>query len=218
MEKFLRTLQTDAWRTSGARYNAARRLRRRELFATVSLTFFSALSVAVAFIQRVYLTISGSPLDNYLTALSACLGVFLLAISLMEWGAANGVKADALHRNAEELNGFQRRLALVLAQLAALQPLSWVQVEALSVEYEKLKGQCIYNHSPLDELHFRATKRAAPEFKNADGKPSICGAEAGWIAAQWQIASVWYFAVFWIVIGFALLAALLLPGLPQMAM
>lgn len=209
MEEFLRTLRTDAWRTSSARYNAARRLRRRELFATVSLTFFSALSVAIAFVQRVYVT-GGGAVDNYLTALSASLGIFLLAISLMEWGAANGVKAEALHRNAEELNGFQRRLALVLSQLSAQQPMSWNQVEALSDEYEKVKTQCIYNHQPLDELHFRATKRTAPEFRRPDGAEAIGCVEAAWIVLKWEISSVWYFAVFWIIIALALVATLLL--------
>jgi hypothetical protein len=205
MKNFVTSLRTQAWRTSSARYNAARRLKRRELFSILSLSFFSATMIAVAFVQRVYSTESGSPLDNYLTALSVCLGVFLLAISLIEWGAENGVKAASLHRNAEDLNAFQRKLAQRIAQAEAGQQLSWEDVESLRDEYEIIKGRSQYNHSPLDDQLFLAYKRRAEEFIRKDGTPAITRWEAWLIWARWNLSSVLYFAFFWLVIA-ALLA------------
>lgn len=207
MKEYLQSLRTQAWRTSGARYNAGRRLKRRELFSTVSLGMFSALSIAVAFLQRIYTAPAGTPLDNYLTALSVCLGVFLLAISLMEWGAANGAKADTLHRNAEDLNAFQRKLAQRLAQIDAGTELIWDNVEELRNEYEIIKGRCSHNHEPLDDLLFRAAHRASDEFLRPVGEPAVGDWEARWVALRWHFSSVWYFALFWLVIASALTLA-----------
>jgi SMODS and SLOG-associating 2TM effector domain family 5 len=201
MRDYLFTLRTQAWRTAGARYNASRRLRRRELFSTASLAMFSALSVAVAFVQRIYVIKPGTALDNYLAALSICLGIFLLAISLMEWGAANGAKADALHRNAEDLNAFQRKLAQLLAQIDSQEALGWKDVDKLREEYEVIKERCSHNHSPLDDQLFRATQRSAPEFANTDGNPRLNKYEGVITAIKWHLSSVWYFAMFWLAIA-----------------
>lgn len=199
MNDFLAYLRTVAWRTAGARYNAARRLRRRELFSVSSLAFFSALSVAVAFVQRIYSPQPGTPLDNYLTALSMALGVFLLAVSLMEWGAAHGVKADMLHRNAEELTGFQIKLARVLAQHSS-GVLPDDEIESLRVEYEAIKSRCGSNHSPLDDELFRAKHRTAPEFLTQGGAPKMGWLWSRWVILQWGCSSVWYFVCAWLLI------------------
>ena len=114
MSDYFAKLRTDAWRTSSARYNAARRLKRKELFSTISLAFFSVLTIAMAVIQKVYSVemraITG--LDNYVTSLSILAGIFIIVISLMEWGSRNGSNADALFKNAEELNSLQRSIHL----------------------------------------------------------------------------------------------------------
>ena len=199
MNDFLTLLRTTAWRTAGARYNAARRLRRRELFSVSSLAFFSALSVAVAFAQRIYAPQPGTALDNYLTALSMGLGVFLLAVSLMEWGAAHGLKADMLHRNAEDLTGFQVKLANVLSQQAS-RVVSDEERDALRQEYEAIKARCGNNHSPIDDELFRAQHRKSPEFCYLGGTPRVGCPEALWINLRWEVSSVWYFVSAWIVV------------------
>ena len=197
MRDFLISIRTNAWRTSRARYNAARRLKRREFFATVSLAFFSAATAALAFMQKVYAAPSGTPLDNYLTALSACLGIFLLAISLMEWGSANGAKADAMHRNAEDLNALQLKISMSIAKLDESVSMTWDDVDALRREYESVKERCSYNHAPIDDEFFRATHRKAKEFQQVDGAPQIGLVEGSWIALKYLCSSIWYFLIFW---------------------
>jgi hypothetical protein len=215
MEKYLSDLRTNAWRTGGARYNAGRRLKRRDLWAVISLSFFSALTVALAFIQKIYVTQPGTSLDNYLTALSACLGVFLLAISLIEWGAAAGAKADTLHRNAEELNKFQNKVALKLAQLKSNTIVEWAEVEGLFNEYELIKERCPYNHEPIDDLAFQVEHRLSPEFSKRPTEnpihqqstalstnltPKIGQFDAFCIKIKYWLSSILYFSLFWIVI------------------
>jgi hypothetical protein len=208
MKKFLTGLRTTAWRTAGARYNASRRLRQRESFSTISLALFSSLSIAVTFAQRIYSPASGSPLDNYLTALLASLGVFLLAISLLEWGAAHGARADALHRNAEELTAYQLKLAQVLEQLDITGTIEDSRVDELRLEYEAIKDRCAYNHETSDDRLFRAQQRRAPEMTISYSMGLL---QAWWIMIRWQVSTVWYFGLFWFTICGAVAYAWYVP-------
>lgn len=203
MKQFISDLRTRAWRTAGSRYNASRRLKKRETFATSSLAMLSALSVAAAVAQRIYSPQAGTPLDNYLTAVSVALGVFLLVISLLEWGAANGLKADALHRNAEDLTAFQLKLALVLARLESGQAVDEAFVDALRVEYETIKDRCPYNHAPSDHELFRAQHRMAPELGATDAMPVMTGWAALVVKARWEWSTIWFFLLIWISVAAA---------------
>ena len=69
-ENFLSELRTSAWCTSGARFNASRRLRRRDWFAMFSIAIFSAIGVGLAIVQKIYGFETGMPADNFVTALS----------------------------------------------------------------------------------------------------------------------------------------------------
>lgn len=203
MKQFILDLRTRAWRTSGSRYNAARRLKQRETFSTISLAMLSALSVAAAVAHRIYSPQPGTPLDNYLTAVSVALGVFLLAISLLEWGAAYGAKADALHRNAEDLTAYHIKLAHVLAKMDSGKAVEDSEVDALRVEYETIKDRCPYNHAPSDHELFRAQQRMASELGATNGKPVMTGWGALVIKARWEWSTIWFFLLIWIAVAVA---------------
>jgi len=197
MLNHLKKLQTTAWRTSGARYNASRRLKRRELFSTISLALFSAIGIIVAVVQRIYaIPIQCVPgLDNLLTALSICMGLFILVFTLMEWGSANGVKAYMLYGNAEALNAFQSKVGSIVAKHEGNQgvALNWDDAESLRVEYEKVKSQCTENHTPIDDYFFLTSKRRSPEFeylKLTSGKAIM-----SWL--KWNGSSIWYYVGLW---------------------
>lgn len=201
MKQFISDLRTRAWQTSGSRYNAARRLKQREAFSTISLAMLSALSVAAAVTQRIYSPQPGTPLDNYLTAVSVALGVFLLAISLLEWGAAYGAKADALHRNAEELTAYQLKLAQVLARIDSGKAVEDSEVDALRVEYETIKDRCPHNHAPSDHELFRAQQRTAPELGAVSGKPVMTGGAALMVRVCWHCSTIWFFFLVWTMVA-----------------
>lgn len=211
MRQFISDLRTRAWRTSGSRYNAARRLKQRETFSTISLAMLSALSVAAAVAQRIYSPQPGTPLDNYLTSVSVALGVFLLAISLLEWGAAYGAKADALHRNAEDLTAYQLKLAQVLASMDNGKSVDESEVNALRVEYETIKDRCPYNHAPCDHELFRAQQRMAPEFGATSEKPAMTRWGALIVTARWEWSTIWFFLLVWVAVGLAGAYALWVP-------
>ena len=200
MKHYVDCLRTTAWRTAGSRYNAARRLKQRGVFSTFSLAALSALSIVVAFAQRIYSAQSGTPLDNYLTALSVGLGVFLLAISLLEWGAAYDSKADALHRNAEDLTAYQLELAQVLAQMDTGCTYTEEQVSQLRLRYETIKNRCPHNHAPRDDQLFKAQHRTAREFAGAGGGPTMSSGEARLVRACWHVSTLWFFLLVWVVV------------------
>lgn len=203
MKDFLQKLQTTAWRTAGSRYNAYRRLKRREFFSTVSLAMFSAASAAIAFVQKMYVQ-SNPDADRYLTTASACIGILLLTISLIEWGSANGAKAENLFANAELLNEFQRKIDLVIAQLNTNYPLTWDDVHKLTEEYEIIKSRCNTNHIPLDDIIFLVQKRHASEFSK-NNKPTIGWLKALMYQSYWYWISISYFVILWIMLAAALI-------------
>ncbi|MDH1108296.1 SLATT domain-containing protein [Pseudomonas otitidis] len=197
MSNYLVRLRTDVWRTSSARYNAARRLRRKELFSTISLAFFSALTIALAVIQKIYSlefkVIDG--LDNYATALSILIGISIIVISLMEWGARNGSNADALFKNAEELNSLQRKIHLEILKASQADESGWDVAEKFLSCYEGIKNSCEINHTQLDDRYFLSKHRSSEEFAGCKIGPY----KALSIALFWNLSSVWYYLVFWIV-------------------
>jgi len=203
-QTFLENLRTTAWRTAGARFNAARRLKRRDWFATFSVAMFSAISVGLALVQKIYALRAGTPVDNYVTALAVCIGLFVIIISLIEWGAGNAVKADSLHLSGEELNSFQRKLGQRLSEAPDGNPSGAAEVTALREEYEEIKHECPYNHEPVDHLLFLAEHRLGPEFADQSGNPTISRLGGGWIKLRSLLSAIWYFGLFWIVILFLL--------------
>lgn len=197
MKSYLVGLRTDAWRTSSARYNAARRLKRKELFSTISLAFFSALTIALSIIQKVYAEKFSlmSRLDNYATSLSILAGIFIIVISLMEWGSRNGSNADALFKNAEELNSLQRSINLVITKINENDAPDWNVAQNFLSSYEQIKSRCEINHTPLDDRYFISKHRNSEEF----ARFNIDTCEAFRISLAWQISSIWYYLLFWII-------------------
>lgn len=193
---YLNTLRTQAWKTMGARYNAARRLRRRELVSTASIAMYSAISVGLVILQKTYALEAGSTLDNYITALSTLLALFILVISLVEWGARNGERSAALHNNAEDLNAFQRKIEAKLA-MANGQQISDETLEGLRGEYEAIKQRCQHNHEPSDLACFHAQHWRSREF--ADAPINLLGKYI--IHARSWLGSLGLFALCWVVLA-----------------
>jgi hypothetical protein len=206
MKNYLASLRTDIWRTSSARYNAARRLKRKELFSTISLALFSVQTIALAVIQKIYakeFNATGG-LDDYATSLSILAGILIIAISLMEWGSRNGSNADALYKNAEELNALQRSINLEINKVEADLVEDWKVAEDMLATYEQIQSRCDINHSPLDDLYFITSHRKSAEF----AYKKIQGYEARWVSFVWFLSSIWYYLIFWVISAAAMIPVL----------
>lgn len=200
IEDFISDLRTTAWRTGSARYNAARRLKRRDWIGVLSIGAFSALGVGVTVVQKVYAITAGTPADKYLTALSVCLGLFVIVISLIEWGMGGAVKADSLYQNAQALSAFQRKLQQVLAEVKDGRVLQPSETNAFREEYEAIKAGCPYNHEPVDDQLFLAQQRSSRNFTELFKRPAPRFLQALWTKTVSFISVIWYFGIFWLVI------------------
>ncbi len=139
-------------------------------------------------------------MDNYLTSVAAALGVFLLSISLLEWGAGYGAKAEALHRNAEQLNAFKLKMMQIIAQSEAGKALSDKEIDDLRIEYEEIKEKCSTNHLPIDDALFRAHHHSSKEFLKEDGTRSILPFYALLINIRWHLSEIWFFGAIWLIV------------------
>jgi len=178
----LNNLRTSAWRTAGARFNAARRLRQRETFSSASLALFSAAIIVVSLVQALYAARIDGDLSSGLTALTASFGIFALVISLVEAGAKSGERASRLFLNAENLNDFQKRLEVADVEM-------YVQYLA---EYKVIKDSLGDNHEPVDDKYFVAQHSSAPEFSRHKK-------DCPWrTAIIYRVASVWHLVAIWL--------------------
>ncbi|MFM7011678.1 MAG: SLATT domain-containing protein [Betaproteobacteria bacterium] len=199
MKPFLDDLRTNAWRTAGARYNASRRLKRREWVSTSSLALLSALSIAVAYSQKVYAK-DDATLDDYLSIVAMGVGVLLLVISLLEWGAGYGVRAADLFKNAELLTNYQLKVAQTLKAIESGDAVTLQEVDSLRLEYEAVKDRCTTNHQPIDDALFRAQKRLDSIFRDGqkpNGTPQMCWLVAQSVKVVWFVSELWFFGFIW---------------------
>ncbi len=200
LEDFLTTLSINASRTSGARFNAARRLEKRDWFSTFSIAMFSVVSVGIAVVGKVYAFQPGSHVDNYLTALSVSIGLIVIVISLIEWGMKAQLNAGTLQRNAEDLVYFKTKLDQLIAESQDGTTLSHEDTVQLREEYKIIKAMCPINHEPVDYELYRVQNRARSEFLDQDGKPRIGLFQAFWVRLDSLLSAVGYLLVFWLVI------------------
>lgn len=197
---FIKELRISAWATSSARFNAARRLKLRDLFAAFSIALFSSIGIGLAVMQKTYAVKADSAGDRYLTLLAVCIGLFVLVISLVEWAAGNTLRADSLHRNAEDLNTLQRKIQQRVAFVDDGQTLLMSDVDNLRAEYETLKAKCPYNHESIDYRYFLAVHRFSPEFLDTNKKPCINGLESFTLHVRNWWSALGFYPVFWLVI------------------
>jgi hypothetical protein len=200
VQDFIAELRTTAWRTQSARYNAARRLKRRDWFGVLSIGGFSAIGVGVTIVQKVYGVTAGTSADSYLTALSVCLGLFVVVISLIEWGMSGAVKAEALYQNAQALSAFQRKLQQILAEAVDGRALKAEEITQLREEYERIKESCPYNHEPVDDQAFLVHQRFSSEYAKLFKRPPPGLFRALWVNAWSTLSVIWYFGLFWLAV------------------
>lgn len=206
-KEFLSRLRTRAWRTAGARYNAARRLRLREKASTCTLAAFSAISIVITVVEKVCLSNSNEYLNNRLDLLSIALGLFILVTSLLEWGNSYGARADALHRNAEELNAYQAKIEHLISRMESGEILGLHTTTQMRKEYEIIKNRCSYNHEPHDDKMFIHQQRHSIEFKNQDTADETCAVKIKLKGFFWHIQAIWYYLIMWVVVFIAIYAS-----------
>lgn len=204
MNNFISDLRTKAWRTAGARYNASRRLRMKEVFSNFSLAMLSFLSIAVSVFQNSPSCQSCFSKTQNFSEFSIILSVFLLVTSLIVWGASYSEKAGALYRNAEELTAYRIKLDAEVAKMESGVDKGVVDFDDLANRYDAIKRSCSYNHEPCDDRFFLRNHRFSQEFCKGSCRPEIGFWRAGWFLFCWYWSAVWFFLLIWSVVALVL--------------
>jgi hypothetical protein len=197
-------LKKTIWRTSSARFNAARRFRRRQAFSTFSIAALSVLGIVLAIAQRIYALPVNSKLDNHYTFLAIAVGIFVLVLSLLEGSKAYLLKAEHLHKNAITLDTLQERLQSELAHALDGTPNSTTWIDEIIKEYKERINECTDNHDPIDDRLFLAQHRLSAEFVDNNNAPLISLFHSIVIQILYWLETIWLYALLWIGIGLLL--------------
>lgn len=147
-------IRNRAWTTSGARYNASRRLRTRSKLSLATISLVSALGVATPLLMASQVfALHRDSLGVY----SALLSLFILVVAVIEGAASYESKADALFRNAEQLNALRLKINVWLADETS--PVAQQLLDA-SQEYDRARSECPINHEVVDFRLQQATHPA----------------------------------------------------------
>jgi hypothetical protein len=151
-------------------------------------------------VERIYEVPAGANSDRYLTALSICLGLFVIVVSLMEWGENGAVRAEALFQNAQRLSAFQRKVGQQLAVFPEGKNPSFEEVTILREEYEQIKSECPYNHDPIDDLLFLSQRRTDPNFSRYFGRPTPVWGTAKFSEMRSFLHGLGPYGMFWLIV------------------
>lgn len=206
LRQFGEQLKTNAWRTQGARFNAARRLRLKGIISTYTIATLSIAALATALVEMIRGPTVMGLLDTQYSFTSIFLSLCILVLSLLEAGNDYSRRAERLHSNAMDLGKLVRRIGLELS----FSPDAGVLKERLTVfqdAYNNLIESCSENHEPIDDQLFVARHRLSEEF----GERRIGYIKEMWIALKWWTVVIWLHVL---LLGatFLLIRVLFFPG------
>lgn len=144
-------LRTKMWKTIGARFNAARRLRAMHRW---SLTAVSALSAYVIIVTAlpVFVPLNITPTQQgWLNFALMGMAIFILVLSLLESSNSYELRAERLHDCATEISQIRNELEL---RLYSHLTLSVEQISEYQQRYDDTIRRCRENHEPIDYQFF----------------------------------------------------------------
>ena len=133
------------WCTIGARFNAYRRLQRRQNASIFSISILSFYLMVEAFVPEGTLPPEA---ENWRKAFVVLSAVFILILSLLEARKSYELKAERLHNNAMEMNRLYDTFKISSSDDEKREKIE---------NYHALITSCPENHEPCDKTLFRAS-------------------------------------------------------------
>lgn len=128
-------------RAKGARFNASKRLERRDRRRTNVVAYASASVIVLTLLPTFFAT--PELLTKLLALATIAMSLIILAYSLLQGQANDPVKADQFHRCATEINELRRHLRAKIA----VKP---DELEKISKEYDSILRRYSINHDEED--------------------------------------------------------------------
>lgn len=137
----IKKLTDNIWITRGARFNAYRRLARKNYASIFAISILSFYNIGIALFPY---TIGAELLAPATIAVS----IFILIISLLEACKGYAVKSERMHQNAVDLN-------YLLNKINITEKIGEEETKKFYEEYYNLIKNCPENHDPCDDKLFR---------------------------------------------------------------
>jgi hypothetical protein len=136
------------WRTKGSRFNAYRRLKKRNNILTFVTSFSSVHLLAIGILQLTNLITLSNKQSELLSFISITLSIIILTYSLIENGKEHGLKSEMHHLCGIELDR-------IYTQLEMLEKEDVVEVTKLASNYNLVTEKYLLNHETIDDQFFQ---------------------------------------------------------------
>jgi hypothetical protein len=141
-------LNNRIWRTKGARFNAYRRLEKKNSALTFITSFSSIHLLAIAILQLSSLVPLSADQSKLLNFISITISIIILAYSLFEGGKEHGLKSERHHLCGIELDRCYSRLQHITDG-------STSELIKLANEYNDVTEKYLLNHDSVDDEFFQ---------------------------------------------------------------
>ncbi|MCP4989549.1 MAG: SLATT domain-containing protein [Colwellia sp.] len=155
------SLNNRIWRTKGARFNAYRRLEKKNSALTFITAFSSIHLLAIAILQLSNLVPLSADQSKLLNFISITISIIILAYSLFEGGKEHGLKSERHHLCGIELDRCYSKLQFI-------DDSDTTGIIALAEEYNEVTEKYLLNHNTIDDDFFKLT--CADDFPAMAGK------------------------------------------------
>ncbi|TPK42628.1 MULTISPECIES: SLATT domain-containing protein [unclassified Mesorhizobium] len=133
-------------RGKGSRFNASKRLEKRDQTRT-NIVAYASVSVIVLTLLPVFFS-TARWLESLIALLTVGMSLLILAFSLLQAQAQDPVKADQFHRCATEINELRRRLR-------AKPEVDSAELELFGRDYDAILRRYSINHDDVDYDRYR---------------------------------------------------------------
>jgi hypothetical protein len=153
-----KNLYNRIWRTKGCRFNAYRRLAKKNSVLTFVTAFSSIHLLAIGILQLTSLIAISTAQSKLLSFISIILSIIILAYSLIENGKEHGLKSERHHLCGIDLDRIYTKL-----QLTSETDIK--EIIKLGSSYNSVTKRYLLNHEEIDDLYF--------QLQNPDEYPDI---------------------------------------------
>jgi len=151
-------LNNRIWRTKGSRFNAYRRLAKKNSTLTFVTSGSSIHLLAISILQLTNLVPINSNQSQWLSFISIIISIIILAYGLYENGKEHGLKSERHHSCGIELDGCYSKLQFISDNEAE-------KFIIIANEYNQITAKYLLNHETIDDLYF--------QLQNPDDFPNM---------------------------------------------
>jgi VIT1/CCC1 family predicted Fe2+/Mn2+ transporter len=151
---FMEELETKMWKTKGARYNAYRRLRNKHLWSARTISVLSIYAITVSLLQ-LFPDIVAPEKQHIATVAAVSFAIFILVLSILEQSENYLLRAEHLHRCANEISKLYDELHLLVSGNREIEK-NELELRRISDAYHDTISRYDENHDWIDYLYFQA--------------------------------------------------------------